>query len=98
MDGVEWSGVDTPQTVMTTRAPAVLIKMITKYFRTHTCRQVKNQGKFYEMVSRMENIQNIIHVVLSIQVENMIWRDHNFKYGLYSAKGEEDFENCVKSL
>ena len=23
-DGVEWSGVDTPQTVMTTRAPAVL--------------------------------------------------------------------------
>ena len=24
-DGVEWSGVDTPQTVMTTRAPAVLI-------------------------------------------------------------------------
>ena len=24
MDGVEWSGVDTPQTVMTTRAPAVL--------------------------------------------------------------------------
>ena len=22
--GVEWSGVDTPQTVMTTRAPAVL--------------------------------------------------------------------------
>ena len=24
VDGVEWSGVDTPQTVMTTRAPAVL--------------------------------------------------------------------------
>ena len=24
MDGVEWSGVDTPQTVTTTRAPAVL--------------------------------------------------------------------------
>ena len=46
----------------------------------------------------MENIQNIIHVLLSIQVENMIWRDHNFKYGLYSAKGEEDFDNCVKSL
>ena len=23
-DGVEWTGVDTPQTVMTTRAPAVL--------------------------------------------------------------------------
>ena len=28
MDGVEWSGVDTSQTVMTTRAPAVLIKNI----------------------------------------------------------------------
>ena len=24
VDGVEWSGVDTPQSVMTTRAPAVL--------------------------------------------------------------------------
>ena len=37
------------------------------------------------MVSRMENIQNIIQVVLSILVKSMIWRDHNFKYGPYSV-------------
>ena len=28
--GVEWSGVDTPQTVMTTRAPAVLKRVSLK--------------------------------------------------------------------
>ena len=27
LTGVEWSGLDTPQTVMTTRAPAVLKTM-----------------------------------------------------------------------
>ena len=47
------------------------------------------------MVSRMENIQNIIHVVLSILVENMIWRDHNFKYGLSGL--HESLQPCSRA-
>ena len=44
---MEWSGVDTPQTVMTTRAPAVLINHIA--WNTH-----KYMGTFYKKIYKIE--------------------------------------------
>ena len=57
VDGVEWSGVDTPQTVMTTRAPAVL-KTSATYEKQHFgCAHKNDQliGHLHILYEKAEN-------------------------------------------